>query len=117
MIPFQLYELLFVRHVYPSTARGVATSMTFNAVYISWVFVIAQVGGFWVYPVLEVLDPVQGCWVNKLLGFVKLYTACRSRLSEFDVHWVIISSCSSSSAQTAVFFGAIRQDVTQHNRK
>ena len=61
MIPFQLYELLFVRHVYPSTARGVATSMTFNAVYISWVFVIAQVGGFWVYPVLEVLDPVQGC--------------------------------------------------------
>ena len=61
VIPFQLYELLFVRHLYPSTAKGVTTSMTFNAVYLSWVFIIAQVGGFWVYPVLEVLNPIQEC--------------------------------------------------------
>ncbi len=59
VLPLQFYELVFGHHERPSKRRGAAATVAFCAIYLSWVVVVAKVGGYWVYPVLEVLNPIQ----------------------------------------------------------
>ena len=58
VIPAQLLELILLYHVYPSKKNGMATTIFFCLIYLSWTLVIAHFGGIWVYPIFQVLDPV-----------------------------------------------------------
>jgi len=59
VIPLQLGEMLLTRHVYPSRKVGVAITAALTLAYLVWVNIIAYYGGFWVYPVMKVLSPMQ----------------------------------------------------------
>nr|ACO11487.1 Androgen-induced protein 1 [Caligus rogercresseyi] len=54
-----LFELFSTQHSYVSRARGLITTSLFSAVYLAWVCYIAYAGGFWVYPIMEILPPLQ----------------------------------------------------------
>ena len=53
----QLVEMMMTRHDYPERTRGVMTTAAVSLTYLGWVCYIAKYGGFWVYPVLQVLPP------------------------------------------------------------
>jgi len=53
----QAIEMMMTRHEYPDRTRGVMTTAAVSLTYLAWVCYIAKVGGFWVYPVLQVLPP------------------------------------------------------------
>ncbi|TRY78836.1 hypothetical protein TCAL_06754 [Tigriopus californicus] len=59
VVPLQLYEMIFVYHKYPSNVSGSMTTVGYNFIYICWTLYVAYVGGFWVYPILQVLPPIQ----------------------------------------------------------
>lgn len=58
VIPAQLLELFLLYHIYPSRKHGIATTALFCFIYLSWTLIIAYVGGVWVYPIFEMLDPI-----------------------------------------------------------
>lgn len=58
VIPAQLLELVLLYHIYPSKKKGIFTTFFFCALYLSWTLVVAHVGGVWVYPIFQVLEPV-----------------------------------------------------------
>ena len=59
VIPVQLSELILLHHLYPRKKLGMATIFVFIASYLAWTLIVAHFGGFWVYPIFKVLDPVQ----------------------------------------------------------
>ncbi|XP_045118467.1 androgen-induced gene 1 protein-like isoform X1 [Portunus trituberculatus] len=79
-----LLEVVFVNHVYPRGRILYIPIIVASALYVSWLCFIAYYGGFWVYPVFEVLDfksraVFMACLVPPNLFFVflgqKLHTA------------------------------------------
>ena len=59
VIPVQLLELVLLYHVYPRKKFGIATTFIFCVLYLTWTFIVAYYGGFWVYPIFKVLGQVQ----------------------------------------------------------
>lgn len=59
VMPLQILELCLLYHIYPRKWVGMATTAAFCFVYLSWTLIVAYVGGIWVYPIFEVLGPVQ----------------------------------------------------------
>lgn len=79
-----LLEVVFVNHVYPRGRVLYVPIIIAAALYVSWLCFIAYHGGFWVYPVFEVLDfksraVFMACLIPPNLFFVflgqKLHTA------------------------------------------
>jgi len=52
----QVIELLLTCHIYPSRKVGLATMFSLFLSYLSWICIIAYLGGFWVYGVLQVMS-------------------------------------------------------------
>lgn len=46
-------------HYNKSFFKGVLGTVLFMLAYLIWIFIVAHVGGFWVYPVLQVLSPLK----------------------------------------------------------
>lgn len=55
----QLLELVLLYHPYPQRKYGMSITMFFCILYLSWTLVVAFYGGIWVYPIFEVLQPLQ----------------------------------------------------------
>lgn len=58
VIPAQFLELALLYHIYPSKKAGMAMTMSFCFVYLTWTMIIAYVANMWVYPIFAILDPV-----------------------------------------------------------
>ena len=54
-IPVCLFELVSVYHLYVSKKCGIAATAFFCGIYLAWTLYIANVGGFWVYPLFKAL--------------------------------------------------------------
>lgn len=48
-----MFEQLLFKHEYPSRSIGIKAVLGFGVLYTAWVFVIASVSDFWVYPFLQ----------------------------------------------------------------
>jgi len=59
VVPLQLLQLTTTCHTYPSRREGGAITVTLFLAYLVWFNVIFYLGGFWVYPVFQVLSEVQ----------------------------------------------------------
>lgn len=59
VLPLQLGELLLCRHSYPGRRLGGAITAGLTFAYLVWINVIYYYGGFWVYPVFQVLTEAQ----------------------------------------------------------
>merc|ERR1712080_693844 len=55
VIPLQMLEMFLLHHTYPSRSFGGSLTAIFCLTYLVWLNVVLYVGGFWVYPVFEVL--------------------------------------------------------------
>lgn len=53
----QVIEMVMTRHEYPERTRGMLTTASVSMSYLVWICYIAKYGGFWVYPVLQVMSP------------------------------------------------------------
>ncbi|XP_040563837.1 LOW QUALITY PROTEIN: androgen-induced gene 1 protein-like [Lepeophtheirus salmonis] len=54
-----LFELFSSPHSYSSRIRGLITTSLFCVAYLAWICYIAHAGGYWVYPIMEILPPLQ----------------------------------------------------------
>ena len=54
----QLIEMVTVYHAYPSTTKGVMTTIGFYLTYVAWILFLAFNNNVWIYPVLQILSPV-----------------------------------------------------------
>ena len=58
-----ILEILFCVHEYPSKTTGIKAVLGFGVVYTAWVFLIANVSNFWVYPFMEKMNlPALACF-------------------------------------------------------
>ncbi|XP_076306839.1 androgen-induced gene 1 protein-like [Tachypleus tridentatus] len=56
IFPLLLTEIWLCHHPHPSRKIGMATLISFVAVYLTWVVSLSIALDFWVYPILEVLN-------------------------------------------------------------
>jgi hypothetical protein len=66
----QLLELCLTYHIYPKRSVGMMTTAAFCCFYLTWILIVAYVADLWVYPILEVLSPVQRYFTDRLLLFI-----------------------------------------------
>jgi len=59
VLPLQLGELILCHHSYPSRRLGGAITASLTFAYLVWINIIYYYGGFWVYPVFQVLTEAQ----------------------------------------------------------
>lgn len=62
---FTLLEMVTSFHIYPKRSKGLTGLVAFMAMYLAWVHVIFLKSGFWVYPVLDVLN-----WWQRIIFFL-----------------------------------------------
>ncbi|XP_059473143.1 androgen-induced gene 1 protein-like [Neocloeon triangulifer] len=67
IVGFAALEMAITCRRYPNRSKGLTGLLGFMLVYLSWVFVIYNKSGRWVYPVLAVLN-----WVQKGIFFLVL---------------------------------------------
>ncbi|CAH1247685.1 AIG1 [Branchiostoma lanceolatum] len=58
-VPALLLEMYFVRRNYPARTAAVPGTVFFGAAYLIWIRIVAHYGGFWVYPFLQVMGPIE----------------------------------------------------------
>ena len=63
MVPLLTLELFTVYHIYPERRSGMVITSLFAMAYVLWLLFIAFYGGFWVYPLLKILDRVERTFV------------------------------------------------------
>jgi len=54
----QLIEIVTVFHVFPSTKKGMTTTIGFYLTYLTWVLYLAFNKGVWIYPILQKLPTI-----------------------------------------------------------
>ncbi|XP_019628527.1 PREDICTED: androgen-induced gene 1 protein-like isoform X2 [Branchiostoma belcheri] len=59
IVPVLLLEMYMVHHKYPSRRAGLTGAITLGLVYLTWILIVAKVGGFWVYPFMAVMTGFQ----------------------------------------------------------
>ncbi|XP_066269635.1 androgen-induced gene 1 protein-like isoform X4 [Branchiostoma lanceolatum] len=59
VVPVLLLEMYLVHHRHPSRQAGLTGAVTVGIVYLIWVLIVAQVGGFWVYPFMAAMSNFQ----------------------------------------------------------
>ncbi|CAH1247420.1 AIG1 [Branchiostoma lanceolatum] len=59
VVPVLLLEMYLVHHRHPSRRAGLTGAVTVGIVYLIWVLIVAQVGGFWVYPFMAAMSNFQ----------------------------------------------------------
>ncbi|XP_078665108.1 androgen-induced gene 1 protein-like isoform X3 [Branchiostoma floridae x Branchiostoma belcheri] len=59
IVPVLLLEMYMVHHKYPSRRAGLTGAVTLGLVYLTWILIVAKVGGFWVYPFMAVMTGFQ----------------------------------------------------------
>jgi len=57
VFPLQTAEMFYVSHKFPKRIVGLGVNAALTMGYLVWIHVIFYRGGFWVYPVFQVLTP------------------------------------------------------------
>ncbi|KAI8497508.1 Androgen-induced protein 1 protein [Branchiostoma belcheri] len=73
IVPVLLLEMYMVHHKYPSRRAGLTGAVTLGLVYLTWILIVAKVGGFWVYPFMAVMTGFQFvlfCCFTAVIGCV-----------------------------------------------
>ncbi|XP_039952511.1 androgen-induced gene 1 protein isoform X2 [Bactrocera neohumeralis] len=80
VVVFMVLELFTSFRAYPKRSRGLAGLSAFTVSYLIWLHVVKHYSGFWVYPVLEVLQLPQ-----RIIFFaaVVAFTLCLYLFGEF----------------------------------
>ncbi|XP_035659014.1 androgen-induced gene 1 protein-like isoform X1 [Branchiostoma floridae] len=59
VVPVLLLEMYLVRRNYQARSIALPGTVFFGAAYLIWIRIVAHYGGFWVYPFLEVMGPIE----------------------------------------------------------
>lgn len=80
IVVFMILELFTSFRAYPKRSKGLTGLSAFIITYLVWLHVVKHYSGFWVYPVLEVLQLPQ-----RIVFFVALFafTLCLYLFGEF----------------------------------
>ena len=113
-LPSQILELCMAYHIYPPKTYGIPAIITFCLSYIGWIFYIAYAGGFWVYPIFEVLTPLRRvCFVILLGIFVTMLYLIGERCNSWV--WKVHKN---TNVQTGVYKnGTLHQERSRSAKK
>jgi len=80
IVVFIVLEMFTSFRLYPRRSKGITGLTVFMISYLIWIHIVKHYSGIWVYPVLEVLQPIQ-----RIIFFVAVlsFTLCLYLFGEF----------------------------------